>query len=314
LVISADIFISWLRKVLKAAVMLLSPDAVSFGSYKISGNCLFYNEEGSMKKISVLRAGMGIAFLMLMFTACPSPGGGELPPGTAIGWIGGGSNGWQTGDAPASGADYHRFNNTWGVAVDGSGNIYVAEANNHRISKWNRAGNAVGWIGGGTNGWQTGNAPASGADYQSFNQPYSVYVDGSGNIYVADTNNHRISKWDKNGDAIGWIGGGSDDWQTGDVPASGADFKSFNSPTDVCVDGSGNIYVADTNNHRISKWDKDGAAIAWIGGGLNGWQTGNAPVAGSDYRSFANPHSVCVNGSGNIYIADSNHRISKWKN
>ena len=60
---------------------------------------------------------------------------------------------------------------------------------------WDSAGNAIGWIGGASNGWQIGTAPGSANDYQSFNGPEGVFVDSSGYIYVADNDNHRISKW-----------------------------------------------------------------------------------------------------------------------
>jgi len=172
----------------------------------------------------------------------------------AIGWIGGAGNGWKTGTAPASGSDYQSFNLPSGVYVDSAGNIYVAEENNHRISKWDKNGNAIGWIGGGSNGWKTGTAPTSGSDYQSFNMPFDVYVDGAGIIYIADLFNHRISKWYGNGNAMGWIGGGSNGWKTSTAPTFGSDYQSFNFPKDLYIDGVGNIYVADSNNHRINKW------------------------------------------------------------
>ena len=56
-------------------------------------------------------------------------------------------------------------------------------------------GNAIGWIGGGSKGWKTGNGPLVGLDYQSFSFPAGVFVDIAGYIYVAESYNHRISKW-----------------------------------------------------------------------------------------------------------------------
>ncbi|MCD4657442.1 MAG: right-handed parallel beta-helix repeat-containing protein, partial [Planctomycetes bacterium] len=233
----------------------------------------------------------------------------------AIGWIGGGSNGWKTTKGTSPGTDFQSFNKTCGVFVDSAGNIYITEDFNNRISKWDNNGNAIGWIGGGSNGWKTGNAPAtSGTDYQSFNFPQSAFVDSSGNIYIVDYRNHRICKWDSSGNAIGWIGGGSNGWKTGSAPIAGTDYQSFKYPLACYVASDGNLYVADSGNHRVSKWNANGNAIGWIGGGSSGWKTATGPLSyGSDYQSFRDNVGVCVDTSGNIFISEyGNSRVSKW--
>ena len=237
--------------------------------------------------------------------------------GSAIGWIGGGNDGWQTGQAPTGDTGYRSFYSPAGVYIDGSGDIFVADSFNHRVSKWDTGGNAVGWIGHygfEDPGWQTGPGTWWNSDYESFDNPSDVFVDTSGNIYIADTDNHRVSKWDSDGNAVGWIGGGSDGWQTTDASLYGAaDFRSFLGPQGVHVDSLGNIYVADTGNDRICKWDSGGNAIGWIGGGSNGWNADSFPSGGTDYQSFELPTGVFVNGDGYIYVADKvNNRICKW--
>ncbi|MFC1800607.1 Ig-like domain-containing protein, partial [Nanoarchaeota archaeon] len=134
---------------------------------------------------------------------------------------------------------------------DGNGGI---DSQNVNITINNIAA-ALGWIGGGADGWQTGSGTSLGTDYQSLDSPSGVGVDASGNIYVADTLNNRVSKWDSFGNAVGWLGGATNGWQTGAAPAAADDYQSFDSPSDVFVDVSGNIYVADTLNNRVSKWD-----------------------------------------------------------
>jgi len=235
--------------------------------------------------------------------------------GNAIGWIGHGVNGWQTGNASTTtGTDYRSFNGLYGVAIDNSGNIYVADVENHRICKWSSAGVAQGWIGGGSNGWKTTTAPSVGAsDYQSFRRPTGVYVDNDGYIYVADQNNYRVSKWDSSGNAVGWIGGGTDGWKTTTAPSSASTgFKSFGSLLGLFVDTSGNIYAAEET--RISKWNSAGTALGWIGGGTDGWKTTSGPTSGSNaYRCFRYPYSVFVDTAGNIYVPDTwNNRVYKW--
>lgn len=113
---------------------------------------------------------------------------------------------------------------------------------------------AIGWIGGASNGWKISAGTSSGTDYQSFNSPHGVRVDGAGNIYTAEFGNNRISKWTSAGNAFGWIGGASDDWKTTAAPSSGSDYRSFSNPFGVHVDGTGNIYIPEQGNYRISKW------------------------------------------------------------
>ncbi len=231
----------------------------------------------------------------------------------AIGWIGGASNGWKTSTAPLYAKDYQSFDLPNDISHDSEGNIYVVELNNNRISKWDSSGNAQGWIGGCTNGWKTSTAPLSGPDFQSFRHPTSVFVDSAGYIYVADTGNNRICKWDSTGNAIGWIGCGKTGWQTSWGYNAGGEYNYFNQPCGVYVDSSGNIYVADSKNNRISKWDSSGHAHGCIGGGSNGWKFTYGFNNGNDYQSFRSPLSVFVDSERNIFVADSfNNRISKW--
>ena len=138
--------------------------------------------------------------------------------------------------------------------VDNAGYIYVTEYGNNRVSKWDSAGNAIGWIGGGSNGWKTGPAPSAGSDYQSFTRLHGICLDSKGNIYIAGFHNYRVDKWDSAGNALGWIGGGRNGWQFGNAPSFTNGFQSTGIPTSVFVTNNGTIYIADYNNYRISKW------------------------------------------------------------
>ena len=236
--------------------------------------------------------------------------------GYAIGWIGGGSNGWKTSSGAARGHDYKSFDKPDGICLDSAGNIYVADSYNHRVSKWDKDGNAIGWIGGTKSSWSTDTVNPStnrGYDFQSFNYPADVFVDSAGLIYVADKYNNRISKWTAQGSGVGWIGNKVDGWQTGTAPTVGtSDYRSFSSPSGVALDPSGNIYVSDYYNNRVCKWNSQGIAQGWIGGGLSGWQKGNAPGYAPNYNFFRYPYGLSIS-NGNIYVAEKlNNRISKW--
>ena len=242
--------------------------------------------------------------------------------GNAIGWIGGGSDGWKTGTtAGAQGNTYQSFNFgatggwTSRVQVDNSGNIYVCDVFNHRISRWFSNGNADGWIGGGTSGWKQTNGATIGTGLYSFNYPVDVSFDNWGYLYIADQNNHRVIKYEAvSGSAIGWIGGGSDGWKTlNSSPAASNDYRAFNRPVGSSIDENGDMYITDYINRRLTKWDKDGNAIGWIGGGDDGWKETSGGSSTNDYRSFIQPSFIYVDDNY-IYIADgpTGKRVCKW--
>ncbi|MBI5430998.1 MAG: IPT/TIG domain-containing protein [Nitrosomonadales bacterium] len=229
------------------------------------------------------------------------------------GWIGGGTSGWQTGLAPSGRPGDAEFIRPSGIVVDSAGNIYVADEGNNRVQKWNIAGTYLGWIGGGVPGWQTGAAPVPGSGNGQMSGPTKIAIDDSGNIYVSDSQNHRIQKWSASGSILGWIGGGLGGWQSGSAPAAGSTNCHFNQPMGVVLDSSGNIYVADKENHRVQKWSTNGVCLGWIGSGVAGWQTGSAPASGNANGVFKFPMDVATDSIGNIYVADTwNWRIQKW--
>lgn len=241
--------------------------------------------------------------------------------GRYIGWIGGGSNGWQTGTAPPSpGKGIGEISFPKGLAIDSDGNIYVAEIGNNRIQKFDASGVSLGWIGHGLDGWQTGEAPVSwSAEDRQFNQPEGVALDGSGNIYVADTYNDRIQKWTPQGVYLGWIGNGINGWQQGPAPVvnsvSGRTNGMFQDPSDVAVDEEGNIYIADSGNGRIQKWVPEGNVVGWIGNSVNGWQTGAAPEYYDGYKlgQMSGLFGFSLDSEGNIYAINSgSHTVEKW--
>jgi DNA-binding beta-propeller fold protein YncE len=203
-----------------------------------------------------------------------------------------------------------RFYFPLGVAVDNAGNVYVADRYNYTIRKITPSRVVSTFAGSAGTGSHDGTGSAA-----RFNIPYGVAVDDStGNIYVADTNNHTIRKITPSGEVSTFAGSagipGSDDG-TGSA-------ARFNFPRGVAVDNStGNVYVGDTDNHTIRKITPSGVVITFAG--LAG-HPGSANGTGSDAR-FSTPSGVAVDDStGNVYVADSgsgsemfpgNHTIRK---
>ena len=189
------------------------------------------------------------------------------------------------------------------MAVDGSGNLYIADTLNHRIRKVDSSGNISTVAGSGTAGFSGDGAAAVAAQ---LNRPYDVALDGSGNLYIADTSNHRIRKVDSSGN-ISTVAGNGTQGYTGDGVAATA--AGLRVPSGVAVDGSGNLYIADTLNHRIRKVDSSGNISTVAGTGTFGFSgDGGAAVA----ARLRTPRGVALDGSGNLYIAArNNHRIRK---
>ncbi len=190
-----------------------------------------------------------------------------------------------------------QFSYPKGIAIDASGNVYVADTFNKTIRKITLAGAVTTFAGSGTQGYADGIGTAA-----KFYSPSGVAVDGSGNVYVADTNNHRIRKITTSGVVTTLAGSGT----AGYADGTGTSAQFFQ-PLGVAVDGSGNVYVADYGNHRIRKITSSGVVNTLAGSGVAGYADGTGTVA-----QFNWPSGVEVDGSGNVYVADyTNHRIRK---
>ena len=205
---------------------------------------------------------------------------------------GSGSSGSTNGTGTAA-----SFYNPLGVAVDSSGNVYVADTSNYLIRKITSGGVVTTLAGSGYSGSTNGTGTAA-----SFDNPYGVAVDSSCNVYVADLNNNLIRKITSAGVVTTLAGSGSSGSTNGMGTAA-----SFYYPSGVAVDSSGNVYVADTSNHLIRQITSGGVVTTLAGSGSIGSTNGTGTVA-----SFFNPRGVAVDSSGNVYVADySNHLIRK---
>jgi hypothetical protein len=140
-------------------------------------------------------------------------------------------------------------------------------------------------------------------DSAAFNGPFGMCVDKFHNIYFAEANNNCIRKINTTfGTVITYAGTGAAGFKDGPI-----DSALFNSPSDLCVDDSGNIYVSDFLNQRIRKISNQGIVSTVAGSGTAGYLDGNHSTARFNY-----PRGICIDPSGNIFVSDSwNHRIRK---
>jgi sugar lactone lactonase YvrE len=203
-----------------------------------------------------------------------------------------GANGTNDGTGRAA-----RFALPYGVAVDKSNNVYVADDFNHVIRKATAAGEVTTWAG--LTG-QSGSVDGAGSAAR-FRYPKSVAVDNAGNVYVADTGNHVVRKVSPSGDVTTLAGlAGASGWADGDGSAA-----RFKVPTGLAVDGEGTVYVADTFNQTIRKITPAGTVTS-LAGGRDEMAFGTNDGAGIAARFNYPPH-VAVDAAKNVYVADGHN-------
>ena len=187
-----------------------------------------------------------------------------------------------------------RFNNPRGIAIDGSGNLYVADTFNHTIRRITPAG-AVTTIAGvaGVAGLPTG-AGTGTAEHFSF--PYGIAVDNRGTVYVADSDNRMIRTISAAGVVTTFAGN-----SVGSVYLDGVGTSAgFNFPAGLALDADRNIYVADLDNNVIRKITQGGVVTTLAGATRGGYADGKGTAA-----LFDGPAAVAVDASNNVYVADT---------
>jgi streptogramin lyase len=203
-----------------------------------------------------------------------------------------------TGSSDGTGATA-RFSSPSGVAVDGAGNVFVADSGNNTIRKITPAGMVTTLAGAASSGSADGTGAAA-----RFNSPESVAVDGAGNVFVADWGNSTIRKITPSG-VVTTFAGTAGSYGSADGTGAAA---SFSFPTGVAVDGSGNLFVADLGNSTIRKITPAGVVTTLAG---TAGSSGSADGTGAAAR-FNGPHGVAVDGSGDVFVADTgNNAIRK---
>ena len=222
----------------------------------------------------------------------------SVSPGNTIHTIAGNGATFFSGDnGPATSAALAKPTN---VAADAAGNIYIADANNHRVRLVDTSGKITTFAGNGIQGFLGDGGPATSA---SLNRPTSVAVH-NGTVYIADSENNAIRA--VSGGTITTITGsgvGAEGYSGDGGPAIAA---LLNCPRGVAADANGNLYIADTKNHVVRQV-VGGTITTLAGNGHQGFQGDNGPATAA---SLDTPSSIAVDLSGNVFIADThNQRI-----
>jgi len=205
------------------------------------------------------------------------------------------------GFGDSSAATNCKLYNPYGVAVDETGNIYIADTYNCKIRKVDGTGKVTTFAGNGTC-WFSGDECI--ATVAELNQPTGIAVDTTGNVYIADAGNNRIRKVNTSG-IITTVAGYGTAGYSGDGGAATA--AELNNPYGVAVDILGNVFIADKGNSAIRMINNSGTINTIAGNGISGF-SGDGGIATA--AEISNPNGVAIDAVGNIYIVDQdNDRI-----
>ena len=188
-----------------------------------------------------------------------------------------------------------------GVAIDGTGKLYIADTGNDRIRRVAASGDLVTWAGTGTPGFSGDGGVGTSA---AIDAPLGIAFDASNTAYFADRDNHRVRRVSSGGTITTFAGRSHFGGDGGPATAAQLDF-----PFGVAVDSADNVYIADWGNHRIRKVNGGGIVTTIAGNGSFGNSGDGGPATSAQ---LSGPIDVAVDGAGNVYIADfTNDRVRK---
>ncbi|GAA3487669.1 RICIN domain-containing protein [Streptomyces cremeus] len=193
------------------------------------------------------------------------------------------------------------LNGPFGLAVDSTGTLYIAEYTGHRVRKVTADGKIATVAGTGTEGFTPDGRLAT---ETLLNRPFGVAVDSTGTVYIADSFNHRVRKVTADGKIATVAGTGAPAFGGDGEPAASA---QLHFPGQMVVDSTDTLYICDHKNHRIRRITADGKISTVAGTGTASFEDGPASSA-----KLHTPAGLAMDCVGTLYIADSaNHRVRK---
>lgn len=182
-----------------------------------------------------------------------------------------------------------------GLGYDAQGNLYFAESGRNLVRRVALDGTLITFAGTGVQGFAGDGGTATAADLDS---PQAVAVDSAGNVFVADTHNHRIRRIDANSGFISTVAVSG----TGTGPFA----LKIGLPSALAVDSAGNLFVADAAQHRILRLDAASGALAVVAGnGTQGYSGDGGPASSAAIDS---PYGLALDPQGNLFLSDTHNQ------
>lgn len=209
-----------------------------------------------------------------------------------------GTNLWTFG---SKGDGASQFWHPVGIAVDDQFNLLVTDYAAHQVKKFDANGNLLWGIGQGSR-WTSPAGTASSTAHNGLTSPHHSRFDQAGSVWISDTANNRLLKYDRNGNFVRGIGGGGT-WTdaSGNTALASASDSAFSGAMGVAIAPNGDVYAADRSNNRIQVFDSNGVF-------LRKWGT-----LGAALGQLSAPEDVVLDNAGHVWVAESaNHRVQKF--
>lgn len=198
-----------------------------------------------------------------------------------------------------------RLGSPMGIAVDGRGNIYFSDTVNHRVRMVNaRTGQIDTVVGTGKKGFDN---DGGNAEMAALNTPTGLAFDTLGNLYIADTGNHRVRVFTPKGYLYTIAGDGRKGYNGNGMRPLASSLKD---PTAVAVSPQGELYISDTGNHRIRKIDRQSGFLVDVVGTGEAGDSGDLELA--ENARLNSPSAIVFDKWGNLFIADTGNHQVRW--
>jgi sugar lactone lactonase YvrE/uncharacterized protein (DUF2345 family) len=197
-----------------------------------------------------------------------------------------------------------------GVALDSSGNLYVADEYNNRVLFYPAGSTTATRVYGQGGSFTTNTENNGGVSANSLGQPYGLALDSSGNLYVGDYQNNRVLFYPAGSTTATRVYGQGGSFTSNNVNNGGVSANSLDQPTGVALDSSGDLYVADIYNNRVLFYPYNSTTATQVYGQGGSFTTNYADNGGISANSLNNPMYVALDSSGDLYVVDrSNNRM-----
>ncbi|HMG86783.1 MAG TPA: choice-of-anchor D domain-containing protein [Terracidiphilus sp.] len=307
---------------LSVTASFVAPGATQAGSLMPITAGLVYGQGGSFTSVAPNNGGVANGFSLLSNVTVDVSGnlyvadGGNnrvlfYPRGSTTPSRVYGQNGSFTSNSPNIGGavSANGLSNPLGVVVDSSGDLYVADQNNNRVLFY-PAGQITPTRVYGQPGFNTGGQNIGGISASSLFDPWGLAVDASGGLYVADYANSRVLYYPAGSTTATRVYGQNGSFTSSSVNLGGVSADSLSQPTDLALDASGDLYVADIFNNRVLFYPNNSTTATRVYGQNGSFISNSANNGGVSANSLNNPMGLTLDSTGDLYVIDrSNNRL-----